>query len=92
MSFLKKFLAGALKGSKSAAAEPEEYNGFLIFAAPTKDAGGYRISARIEKTVGGDTKTHHLIRADTVSDFDEAVAASVWKAKHVIDQQGDGIF
>lgn len=89
---LKNFFTGTLKGPKPTAAEPEEYNGYRIFAEPSKEAGGYRIAARIEKDFGGETKTHMLIRADTISDPDEAITATVSKAKHVIDQQGDLIF
>ncbi len=92
MSILKKFLSSALKGPKHAVPAAEEYNGYRIFAEPVKEAAGYRISARIEKDFDGETKTHMLIRADTVTDFDEAVSATTLKAKHVIDQQGDRIF
>lgn len=90
MSFLKKLFARSSDIPKRP--EAIEHEGFRIFAAPQKDAGGFRISATIEKDIGGETKTHTLIRADIVSDFDGAVEATVMKAKHVIDQQGDGIF
>lgn len=92
MSFLKKFLGGALGAPKHTEAEPAEHNGFRIFAQPTKEPGGYRISARIEKDIDGETKTHMMIRADTVTDYDEAVSATVSKAQSLIDQQGDLIF
>lgn len=90
MSFLKKLFGSAPKEEKGP--EPEEYDGFFIFPEPEKEQGGFRIAARIEKDVDGETKTHHLIRADTVADYDEAVSATVLKAKQVIDQQGDRIF
>ena len=75
-------------GGASKDAEPETYEGFRITAAPEKEAGGYRLAARIEK----DGKTHRLIRADVFSSEDEARAASVTKAKQVIDEQGEGLF
>ena len=92
MFSLKKFFSGARKGGEPVQPEPEDYNGYRIYADPIKEAGGYRIAARIEKDFGSDTKTHMLIRADTISDHGGAIAASVQKAKHVIDQQGDSIF
>ena len=42
--------------------------------------------------IGGELKTHHLIRADVARGYDEACALSVMKAKQMIDQMGDGIF
>ena len=80
------------KGRDDPAAQPEMHDGFRIFPEPKKDSGGYRIEARIEKEVCGETRVHHLIRADTVQSFDEAVSFSIRKARQVIDEQGDGIF
>ncbi|MFN3845995.1 MAG: HlyU family transcriptional regulator, partial [Paracoccaceae bacterium] len=37
-------------------------------------------------------KTHQLIRADTRATRDEAVEASITKAKQAIDQLGDTLF
>ncbi|MEM9032842.1 MAG: HlyU family transcriptional regulator [Pseudomonadota bacterium] len=79
-------------GGGSSEPEPVMHEGFAIFAEPAKDGSGYRIAARIEKEVGGAVKSHMLIRADTVGSLDEAVDASVAKAKRVIDELGDRIF
>lgn len=65
---------------------------YRIFPEPVKDGATYRIAARIEKDIGGHTKTHHLIRADTRNTLDEANEASVLKAKQAIDQLGEAIF
>jgi len=92
MSFLKKLFGGGSGGEKADAAPGEEYNGFTIFVAPTKEAAGYRVSARIEKEIGGEIKTHQMIRADLLNSFDEAEKATLLKAKALIDQQGDRIF
>lgn len=54
--------------------------------------GGFRVGARIEKDVDGETKTHHMIRADKCQSAEEAASTSLRKAKMLIDQQGDGIF
>jgi len=37
-------------------------------------------------------KTHNLVRADTINDYDEAVKASIGKAKQMIDEQGERLF
>lgn len=88
MSFFKKLFGGGTPP------EPEfvEYEGYRIAPEPMLEGNDYRIAARIEKDVNGETLTHHLIRADTMSDLSDAEAASVTKAKQMIDQQGDKIF
>ncbi|MBD0865529.1 MAG: hypothetical protein GDA36_07945 [Rhodobacteraceae bacterium] len=91
MSFLSKLFGGA--GAKSPAeANPVAHKDFDIYPEPISEPGGYRIAARIEKEVGGDRLTHSMIRADIYPNRDEAVNASVAKAKQCIDQSGNGIF
>lgn len=93
MSLLSKlFGAGRPDPKREAGAEPEDYNGFRIFPDPIADTGGYRIAARIEKEVGGELKTHKMIRADTVQSEDEARKMSLRKAQVFIDQMGEGVF
>ena len=75
-------------GKSEPAVASETYKDFTITPAPQKDAGGWRIGAEIVK--GG--KTHHMIRADVIQDRETADAASVRKAKQVIDERGDAIF
>ena len=93
MSLLSRLFGGG-DGSDATgpAAEPETYNGFRIFPEPIKESGGHRISARIEKEVGGEVKTHTLVRADVISSRDDAVEASLAKARQIIDEQGDKLF
>ncbi len=91
MSILSKLFGGGGSGGKSSA-EPVVYEGFRIFPEPIKEGGQYRIAARIEKDIDGETKVHQLIRADTIGDADVAFEASLGKAKSLIDQQGDTIF
>lgn len=90
MSLLSKLFGGG----KPAAPEtpPETYEGFRIFPDPIKEGSQYRIAARIEKEIGGELKTHQLIRADTMGDRDAAASASLGKAKQLIDEQGDRLF
>jgi len=93
VGWLSKLFSGA-DGAEPKAAEMEtlEYNGYQIIPDPMPADGQYRLSARIEKEIDGETKTHLLIRADMIRDRDQAVEAAIHKAKQVIDQQGDTIF
>jgi hypothetical protein len=79
-------------GSGKPETQPEVYKEFRIFPEPQSDSGGYRLAARIEKEVGGETKVHHLLRADQIQSLDEAEAFSIRKAKQVIDEQGERLF
>ena len=90
MSFLKKLFGGNSDAPTSAAGET--YEGFRITPTPQREGTQYRIGARIEKEIDGEMRSHTLIRADTIGDPDEAAAASIAKAKQMIDEQGDRIF
>lgn len=89
MSLFSKLFGG---GSAPSGPPPEDYNGFRITPMPEKEGSQWRIGAKIEKEIGGETKTHHLIRADMLADKDAADMASMGKAKQMIDQEGDRIF
>ena len=89
MSILSKLFGG---GAPAKDVEPETYEGFRIFAEPAREGSGYRLAARIEKEIGGETRSHQLIRADVFNSEDEAVKYSVAKAKQMIDQMGEGLF
>ena len=91
MSWLSRIFGnGGTSDSESAASET--YKGFTITPAPQKDGGTYRIAATIEKGVNGEEKSHHLIRADTIENYDAACEASVAKAEQMIDQMGERLF
>ena len=85
-------LFGGGGGEKAPAAEPVMHEGFAIFPEPMAEGGQFRISARIEKEIGGETRIHRMIRADLLNDRDAAVAATLAKARALVDQQGDDIF
>ena len=90
MSLFKRLFGG---GSENVnAAEPEIHDGFRIYPEPVKEDGQYRLGARIVKEIGGAEKNHHLIRADTFPNPDQAAEAAVAKAKQLIDQMGDRLF
>lgn len=91
MSLFSKLFGGGSKDTASGP-DPVEFEGCRIHPTPVKQAGGYRIGARIEKEVGGALKSYELIRADVVSDADEAAQMSVRKAEQMIREQGDKLF
>lgn len=70
------------------APQSEDFQGFTISPSPERIGGNWRIGATIEK----EGKTHHLIRADQLSDREDCNRASVAKAKQLIQEQGDRIF
>jgi hypothetical protein len=83
------FLSRLFGGGKAAETDPaEEYKGFEITPDPLPVGGEFRIAAWIRK----DGQEHHLIRADLVRDRETAVAASLGKARQVIDERGDRLF
>lgn len=99
MSIFSKLFGGQSGGPSDAQsaskedAKPELYGDeFRIFPEPIKEANGYRVAARIEKDIDGVTKTHHMIRADTMGGEDDARIASLHKAQIFIDQMGEAIF
>ncbi|MFW5834172.1 MAG: HlyU family transcriptional regulator [Pseudomonadota bacterium] len=88
-------LFGGNQGEKAPATHPGtavEYQGFTILPEPFERGGQWQLAARITKTVDGETREHHLIRADLIADPTEAQSSAVTKAKRMIDEQGDGIF
>ncbi|SDK30871.1 HlyU family transcriptional regulator [Aliiruegeria lutimaris] len=89
MSLLSRLFGG---GGSKPQVEPESYKGFAIFVEPIKEANGFRVSARIEKEVGGETRSHTLIRADVCTDPVQAAEISASKAKQMIDERGERLF
>ena len=91
MSLFSKLFGGGSGGTPKAP-EAVEHDGFKIFVEPIKEGSGYRLAARIEKQIGGEVKSHNVIRADVFNSLDEANQFSLAKAKQVIDEMGDGLF
>lgn len=93
MSFWKSlFGKSSEQGAAEKAAEPVEYNGFIIRAAPFKDSGQYQTAGTIEKEIGGVKREHRFIRADRHTAYDDAVAFTQSKARQMIDQMGERMF
>jgi hypothetical protein len=90
MSLLSRLFGGG--GGSGPEPKATDYKGYAVTPSPIREGTRYRVSARIVKEVGGETKTHTLIRADTLESLDAAAEASMAKAKMLIDQQGDRLF
>lgn len=78
-------------GGASAEATPSadtslEYNGFVIRAAPFREAGQYQTAGVITKEVDGVTKEHRFIRADRYASLEDAVAFTLTKGRQIIDE------
>ena len=94
MSFLSTLFGG---GDRRAAAsekpaQPVEYKGFVIRAAPFKNEGQYQTAGTIEREIAGVRKEHSFIRADAFATYDDAVTFTLGKARQMIDLQGDRMF
>ena len=83
---------GRIFGGKTPEPVVIEHNGFRIIPVPMKDAGQYRLSARVELDLDDETKKHTLIRVDSFQSLDAANEAAVAKAKQLIDQMGAKLF
>ncbi|HXX49983.1 MAG TPA: HlyU family transcriptional regulator [Xanthobacteraceae bacterium] len=92
MSFLSALFGRRADAKAGKLAEPVEYKGFVIRAAPYKNNGHYQTAGTIEREIGGVRKEHRFIRADSYAVYDDAVTFTVNKARQIIDLQGDRIF
>jgi hypothetical protein len=95
LSFLSSLLA-KVSGGGAPAAPPAfdaiEYKGYRVRPAPYPARGGFQTAGVIEREIGGETKQHCFVRADTLPSADEAAALALSKARQIIEEQGDGIF
>ena len=94
MSFLSA-LFGGRRGAAAAAeksAEPVEYKGFVIRAAPFKNEGQYQTAGTIEREIVGALKEHRFVRADAFATYEDAVTFTLGKARQMIDLQGERMF
>ncbi|MEX1179494.1 MAG: HlyU family transcriptional regulator [Cucumibacter sp.] len=94
MSFLKSLFGGSAArdaGPKRALAE-EQYKGCTIRAVEMRAGAQYQLAGSIEKLVGGQLKMHKFIRADTLPDRDEMIAAALAKGRQLVDEQGEALF
>jgi hypothetical protein len=91
MSLLSRLFGGGGGRAKPRHAS-ETHKDFTITPDPAREGSRFRLRARIEKEIAGETKTHVMIRADTFEDEDAAASAALGKARQMIDEQGDRLF
>lgn len=95
MSFWKKLFGGggdAGNGGAPGVDAREEHEGFVIKATLMRVGNEYQIAGTIEQEVEGEVKTYSFIRADKFTDKDDAVSATLGKARQIIREQGRTLF
>ena len=92
MSFLSALFGRFAAAPAEKIAEPVEYKGFVIRAAPFKSEGQYQTAGVIERETGGVRKEHKFIRADAFASYDDAVSFTLVKARQMVDLQGERMF
>ncbi len=85
-NFFKSLLGG--DPAEAPAAEPVEYKGFTIEAAPINEDGKYRVAGFISGELNGELKRVQFIRADQCNSLDEAVTQAIAKGHTIINEQG----
>jgi hypothetical protein len=86
-----KSLLGDLGGGDPEPAEPVDYKGFSIEAAPIHEDGKYRTAGFISGEVDGEVKRVRFIRADQSADPGTAVKHAITKAQQIIDEPGQAL-
>jgi len=83
--------SGGNSTSSAKSADPIEYKGFTIVAEPMNEGGQFRTAGKILKAIDGETRETRFIRADNNGDFQSSVEHCQYKAKQIIDEQGDAL-
>ena len=92
MSFLSALFGRLVAAQPEKVAEPVEYKGYIIRAAPYKSEGQYQTAGTIEREIGGERKEHRFIRADAFASYEDAVNFTLGKARQIVDLQGERMF
>ncbi len=92
MSFLSSLFGRLASTQPEKIAEPVEYKGFIIRAAPFKSEGQYQTAGTIEREIGGVRNEHQFVRADAFASYDDAVTFTLSKARQMVDLQGERMF
>jgi len=91
-SIRKLFGGNSAENPPQAANEPDAYKDCLIYAEPMAEGSQWRLAGRIVQGEGEAAKEHKFIRADIFSNRDEVEAATLRKARQIIDEQGAALF
>lgn len=92
MSFLSALFGRLVAAQPEKVAEPVEYKGYIIRAAPYKSEGQYQTAGTIEREIGGVRQEHRFIRADAFASYEDAVNFTLGKARQIVDLQGERMF
>ena len=87
--FFKSLLGGG--ASQPPPADPVDYKGFTIEAAPINEDGKYRSSGFISGELDGEIRRVRFIRADQNGDLQAAIDHSIAKARQIFDEQGKSL-
>lgn len=96
MSFWKTLFGGGSgepRAKGDGALAREEYKGYTIKAVAMQSGSEHQLAGAVEKAgEDGEVKVHNFVRADKFGSRDDAVAASLGKARQLVDEQGDALF
>jgi len=92
MSFFSALFGRRAGADTARVADPVEYKGFIIRAAPYKNDGHYQTAGIIEREADGLHREHRFVRADAYATYEDAVTFTISKARQIIDLQGERIF
>jgi hypothetical protein len=92
MSFFKKLFGGGKAQEAETSGPSETYNGFTIVATPYENNGRWQLCGIISREKDGELQEHRFVRADNFGARAEAEDMTLFKARQIIDQMGDGVF
>lgn len=92
MDGLRSLFAGGTPKEDAPASEPVTHKDFLIFCEPISEGGQWRLAGRIVHGEGEGRREHDFIRADVFANRNDAEAATLVKARRLIDEQGMDLF
>ena len=89
-NLFKSLISGAGVDAQTTA-DPVDYKGLQIEAAPIYEGGKYRTAGFISGDRDGETRRVQFIRADQHGDRQAAEEHSINKARQIIDEQGKAL-
>lgn len=93
MSFLKRlFGGGSSKPAEPEAGPSAEHAGCTITPMPYQEEGQWQLCGVISKEIDGEKREHRFVRADRFAGRDEAIEATLRKARQIIDAERDRLF
>lgn len=85
MSSFKSLFGGGKTTQADAPAAPlrsEDYDGYLVEAAPYSAEGQFQIAGTISRTTDGERREHRFVRADRCVAIGDAAEMSIRKGRH----------